>query len=246
MADQFGINACICSWAQSALAELHLGQGGCNNSVHSTEISSSLKFSAKLPDQLLPLRHTLRSSVPASQRMACRLLDQLPDDFRAVFTEDAAATGAEAVRAGLADGSGQRGVQADLVLAAFAPLLRDRLLAWTMPVSRGITPVLSHSIDAPPEVTVTDFMLAAFAQLHYEDPCPLLVLTPCLCIFQDGEWTGDGGQRTKPSARLRFAAHLVLALRALRDAPDASEELQTLDDLQVTLALESDDERQSR
>ena len=66
-----------------------------------------------------------------------RLLDRLPGDFRAVFTEDAAATGAEAVRAGVAgDGGagGQRGVQADLVLADFAPLLRDRLAAWTLPV----------------------------------------------------------------------------------------------------------------
>jgi hypothetical protein len=40
------------------------------------------------------------------------------------------------VRAGLADGGGQRGVQADLVLATFAPLLSDRLLAWTLPVRR--------------------------------------------------------------------------------------------------------------
>jgi len=65
-----------------------------------------------------------------------RLLDRLPGDFRAVFTEDAAATGAEAVRAGVADGGGggQRGVQADLVLADFAPLLRDRLASWTLPV----------------------------------------------------------------------------------------------------------------
>ena len=50
---------------------------------------------------------------------------------------------------------------------------------------------------------------------------------------QDADWTGNGGQRTTLSARLRFAAHMVLALRALRDAAGALEELQALDDLQV-------------
>ena len=81
---------------------------------------------------LIPRRFLSSASVRAHDR----LLDRLPGDFRAVFTEDAAATGAEAVRAGLADGGGgQRGVQADLVLAAFPPLLCDRLLAWTLPVS---------------------------------------------------------------------------------------------------------------
>jgi len=56
-------------------------------------------------------------------------------------------------------------------------------------------------------------------------------------IVQDGDWAGNGGQRAMLPARLRFAAHLVLALRALREAPGASEELQALDDLQVMSAI---------
>ncbi len=56
-------------------------------------------------------------------------------------------------------------------------------------------------------------------------------------IIQDGDWAGNGGQRAMLPTRLRFAAHLVLALRVLREAPGASEELQALDDLQVLSGL---------
>ncbi len=49
---------------------------------------------------------------------------------------------------------------------------------------------------------------------------------------------GNGGQRTTLSARLRFAAHMVLALRALRDVAGAHEELQALDELQVRVGHE--------
>ena len=59
--------------------------------------------------------------------------DAIPESYTAVFTEDTAATGAQAVRAGLGDR--QRRLQADLVLADFQPLLEEHMLPWVMQVS---------------------------------------------------------------------------------------------------------------
>ena len=213
-------------------------------------------------------QHAVSTSAHRDETLRCvsRLLDRLPGDFRAVFTEDAAATGAETVRAGVAGGSGggQRGVQADLVLADFAPLLRDRLAAWTLPARDCPCHVPGIASQAPgrcvnsarspydgPQPTVLHRRLAPMPlmiQLHgklngavrWLHAVQHLIACSMHCAdslcgrqIQDGDVARDGGQRAMLPARLRFAAHLVLALRALREAPGASEELHALDDLQV-------------